>query len=125
MGDLFRDKAHHEDENGCCEQKGTHIRETTPGKKCVEVVSQAQTEHKETDGQKDPQRRIQGTDLGDDQEEPHPILQNLYLAISLFSLLHANRDIFQTPTTPQNPQCERGGIGIGVGKKVQESVDNI
>jgi hypothetical protein len=125
LGNLLRDEAHHEDKNGCCEQKGTHIRKTTPGKECVKVISQTQTEHQKTDGHKDPQGRIQGADLGDDQEKPYPILENLYLAIALFSLLHANRDIFQAPTTSQNPKCERGGIGIGVGKEVQESMDNI
>lgn len=84
----------------------------------MEIVEEAQDKESEADRQKDPHRGVQGADLGDDHEKPHPVVDDADPAFSAGPSIRLDRHVPDAFAVPQNAQGHGGGIGIGVGEQV-------
>lgn len=111
--DLLRDQAHHEDDDGCGEEKRAHVREPAQGQKGIEIVADSGREEGQADGKEEFQRRVERGDLEHDQQESHPVSQRTDVA-GPGALAGVDRDIADRVAGAEE--------GHGDGRRVREAV---
>ena len=84
LADLLGNQSQHEYEDRSGEKKCAHVGEPAGSKKGIGIISKACQEETNTNGQKNLQRRIKGTDPDNDHEKTNAVFYNLDIAFSRF-----------------------------------------